>query len=54
MEFKLLIKTKLLKIKTFALKLSIIIVVFIIAINVKMQIIVGFLTFMSMINFMLS
>ena len=52
-KFQLLIKTKMLKIKTFlAFKLSD--VLFIMLINVKMSTIVGILTFMSMINFMLS
>ena len=53
MKFQLLMKTKLLKNKTFlAFKLSD--VVYIMLINVKMPTIVGILTFMSMINFMLS
>ena len=53
MKFQLLIKTNLLKNKLFfAFKLSD--VVFIMLINVKMPTIVGILTFMSKINFMLS
>ena len=53
MKFKLLIKTKRLKIlDSLALKLSD--GVCIMLINVEMPIIVGILTFMSMINFMLS
>ena len=56
MEFRLLVKSKIIKcwkIKIFlAFKLSD--DVFIMLINVKMPIIVGILTFMSMINFMLS
>ena len=52
-KFQLLIKTKILKIKTFlAFKLSG--VVFIMLINVKMPTIVGILTLMSRINFVLS
>ena len=53
MKFQMLIKTNMLKNKYFlAFKLSD--VVFIMLINVKMPTIVGILTFMSMINFMLS
>ena len=52
MNFQLLIKTKLLKIKLFLVTNSQI-VVFIMLINVKMPTIVDILTFMSMINFML-
>ena len=53
MKLQLLIKTKLLKNKDFiAFKLSD--GVFIMQKNVKMPTIVGILTFMSMINFMLS
>ena len=53
MKFHLPLKTKKLKIKTFlAFKLSN--VVFIMLINVKMPTFVGILTFMSIINFMLS
>ena len=52
MKFQL-IKAKMLKMKNFlAFKLSGI--VFIMVINVKMPTIVGILTFMNMINFMLS
>ena len=53
MQFQLLIRAKMLKIKTFLpLKLSD--GVFVMLINVKMPTIVGILLFMSMINFMLS
>ena len=53
MKFKLLIKTKMLEIKTFiAFKLSD--VVFILLRNVKMPMIVGILSFMSRIDIMLS
>ena len=53
MQFQLLIKTKLLKNKAFiAFELSD--VVFIMLTNVKMPKIVGILTLISMINFMLS
>ena len=53
MNFQLLIKTKMLKIKAFLVfKLSD--GVFIMLINVKMPTIVGILTFMSMLNFVLS
>ena len=54
MEFQLLTKTKMLKkIKTF-LAFKPLDVVFIMLINVKMPTIIGILTFMSMINFVLS
>ena len=52
MKFQLLIKTKILTKKFLALSLSD--VVFILLINAKMPTIVGILTFMSRINFMLS
>ena len=52
-KFQLHIKTKIRKIKKF-LALSLSDVVFIILINVKMPTIVGILTFMSRINFVLS
>ena len=52
MEFHMLIKSKMLKIKTFAFRCSD--VVFIMLINIKMPTIVGILTFMSMKNFILS
>ena len=53
MKFQLTMKTKMLKYKDFhALKLSD--VVFSFLINVKRSSIVGILTFMSMMNFMLS
>ena len=53
MKFKLLIKSKMLKLKVSLLfKLSD--VVFIMLINVKMSTTVDILTFMSIINFMLS
>ena len=53
MKFYVLIQTKMLKIEDiFALKLSD--VVFILLKNFKMSTIVGILTFMSMINFMLN
>ena len=52
-DFQLLIETKILAEKKF-LALSLSAVVFIMLINVKMPTIVGILTFMSMINFMLS
>ena len=48
----MLIKSKMLKIKTFAFRCSD--VVFIMLINIKMPTIVGILTFMSMKNFILS
>ena len=51
MKFQLLIKTKIIKKTILAFKLWD--VVFIILINVKMPTLVGILTFMSMINFML-
>ena len=51
-KFQLLIKTKMLKNKDFLLSDSD--VLFIMLINVKMPLVVGILTFMSMINFMLS
>ena len=52
-EISIAHKTKIMKIKTFVeFKLSN--VVFILLINVKMSTIVGILTFMSIINFMLS
>ena len=51
MKFQLLIKAKMLKNKDFSFKLSD--VAFIMLINVKMPTIVGILTLMSMINFML-
>ena len=53
MELQMLIKTKMLKIKDF-LVLILSDVVFIMLINVKMPTIVGILTFMSKINFILS
>ena len=53
MEFQLLIKTKILK-NIFFLVLKNSGVVFILQINVEMATIVGILTFMSRINFMLS
>ena len=53
MEFQLLIKTKILKIKAF-LVFRHSDVVFIKLINIKMPTIVGILTFISMINFMLN
>ena len=52
MEFQLLIKTKMLKIKTLCFQIDN--VVFIMLINIKMPTIVGILTFISMINFVLS
>ena len=52
MEFHLLIKSKMLEKKNLAFKL--LDVVFILLINVEMATIVDILTFMSMINFMLS
>ena len=51
-KFQLLIKTKMLKNKDFLLSDSD--VLFIMLINVKMPLVVDILTFMSMINFMLS
>ena len=51
MKFQLLIKTKMLKNKDFALSNSE--AVFIMLINVRMPTIVGILTFMSMTHFML-
>ena len=53
MKFQLLIKLKYQQIKKF-LALSLSDVVFIVVINVKMPMIVGILTFMSMINLVLS
>ena len=57
MKYQLLINTKILTIEQcldVSLALSLSDVVFMILINVKMQTIVGILTFMSMINFVLS
>ena len=57
MKFQLLLKTKMLKnkdINFLAFELSLSDVIFIMLINVKMPTIVGILTFMSRINFMLS
>ena len=53
MEFQMLIKSKMLKNKD-NLSFRCSDVVFIMLINIKMPTIVGILTFMSMINFMLS
>ena len=53
MKFQLLIKPKMLKIRNY-LAFNFSDVVFIMLINVKMQIIVGILIFMGMINFLLS
>ena len=54
MRFQLLIKTKMLKNKGFLFAFKLSDVVFIMLINVKMPMIVGTLTFMSMIKCMLS
>ena len=53
MEFEMLTKSKMLKIKAF-LPFRCSDVVFIMLINIKMPTIIGILTFMSMINFNLS
>ena len=53
MKFQLLIKTEIPKVKKF-LALSLSDVVYIMLVNVKMPRIVGILTFMSRINFVLS
>ena len=53
MKFQLLIKAKMLKIMIF-LADKLLVGVFILLINVKMSTIVGILTFMSEINFVLS
>ena len=53
MKFQLLIKIKYRQIKKF-LALNLLDIVFIMLINVKMPTIVGILTFMSRINFVLS
>ena len=54
MKFQLLIKTKMLKNKRHFLLSNTYNVVFIMLINVKMPTIVGILTFISMIKFMLN
>ena len=53
-KFQLLIKTKMLKNKDFCLAFKLSVVVFIVLINVKMPTIVGILTFISTIKFILS
>ena len=54
MNFQLLIKTKIATNKEFFIAVSLTDVVFIMLINVKMPTIVGILTFMSKIKFVLS
>ena len=53
-DFQMLLKTKVLKNKDFFLDLILSDVVFILVIYVKMPTVVGILTFMSNINFMLN